>query len=62
MLRAEVGQVYEICDNEDVYVAEIETTRKSVVVFRCKEKLAAPEAKRLSCWSPPSSSSTGLNG
>ena len=45
VLRAEVGQVYEICDNEDVYVAEIETARKSVVVFRCKEKLAAPEAE-----------------
>lgn len=45
VLRAEVGQVYEICDNEDVYVAEIETARKSQVVFRCQEKLALPEAE-----------------
>jgi 16S rRNA (uracil1498-N3)-methyltransferase len=43
VLRAEVGQVYEICDNQDVYLAEIETARKSVVVFRCQEKLGAPE-------------------
>ena len=45
VLRAEVGQVYEICDNTDVYLAEIETARKSVVVFRCQEKLPAPEAE-----------------
>ncbi len=45
VLRAEVGQVYEICDNQDVYLAEIETARKSVVVFRCQEKLAVPEAE-----------------
>ncbi len=45
VLRAEVGQVYEICDNQDVYLAEIETARKSQVVFRCQEKLAAPEAE-----------------
>ncbi|MGA7410386.1 MAG: RsmE family RNA methyltransferase [Bryobacteraceae bacterium] len=45
VLRAEVGQVYEICDNRDVYLAEIETARKSLVVFRCQEKLAAPEAE-----------------
>jgi 16S rRNA (uracil1498-N3)-methyltransferase len=43
VLRAEVGQVYEICDNQDVYLAEIETARKSRVVFRCQEKLAEPE-------------------
>lgn len=45
VLRAEVGQVYEICDNQDVYLAEIETARKSVVVFRCQEKLVAPVAE-----------------
>lgn len=45
VLRAEVGQVYEICDNQDVYSAEIETARKSLVVFRCQEKLAAPQAE-----------------
>jgi len=43
VLRAEVGEVYEICDNRDVYLAEIETARKSLVAFRCHEKLPAPE-------------------
>jgi 16S rRNA (uracil1498-N3)-methyltransferase len=43
VLRAEVGQVYEICDNRDVYLAEIATARKSLVAFQCQEKLAAPE-------------------
>jgi 16S rRNA (uracil1498-N3)-methyltransferase len=42
VLRAEVGQLYEICDNRDVYLAEIETARKSQVVFRCQEKLPPP--------------------
>lgn len=42
VLRAEQGQVYEICDNVNVYVAEIETARKSSVVFRCIEKLPPP--------------------
>jgi len=45
VLRAEAGQVYEICDNQDVYLAGVETARKSLVVFRCQEKLAAPEAE-----------------
>jgi 16S rRNA (uracil1498-N3)-methyltransferase len=45
VLRAEVGQVYEICDNRDVYLAEVETARKSLVVFRCQEKLAEREAE-----------------
>jgi 16S rRNA (uracil1498-N3)-methyltransferase len=43
VLRAEAGQVYEICDSRDVFLAEIETARKSQVVFRCLEKLAEPE-------------------
>lgn len=43
VLRAEVGQFYEICDNQDVYLAEVETARKSQVVFRCQEKLPTPE-------------------
>jgi 16S rRNA (uracil1498-N3)-methyltransferase len=34
-----VGEVYEISDNEHVWLAEVETARKSVVVFRCKEQL-----------------------
>ncbi len=43
VLRAEPGQVYEISDNQDVYVAEVEIARKSIVTFRILEKLPAPE-------------------
>lgn len=43
VLRAEVGQVYEISDNREVYLAEIETARKSLVSFRITEKLPLPE-------------------
>jgi len=39
VLRVEPGQRYEICDNRNVYLAEIETARKSHVVFRTIEKL-----------------------
>ncbi len=39
VLRVEAGQRYEISDNRNVYVAEIETARKSLVVFRIAEKL-----------------------
>lgn len=42
VLRAEAGQVYEISDNQDLYLAEIETARKSIVSFRVKEKLPLP--------------------
>ena len=42
VLRAEPGQLYEICDNTSVYLAGIETARKSSVVFRCIEKLPPP--------------------
>lgn len=42
VLRAEVGQVYEISDNQDLYLAEIETARKSIVSFRVTEKLPLP--------------------
>jgi 16S rRNA (uracil1498-N3)-methyltransferase len=42
VLRVEPGQVYEICDNANVYLAEIETARKSSVIFRCIEKLPPP--------------------
>ena len=47
VLRAEVGQIYEISDNQDVYLAEIETARKSLVSFRVTEKLPqlAPAVK-----------------
>jgi 16S rRNA (uracil1498-N3)-methyltransferase len=39
VLRAEVGDVFEISDNEHVWLAEVETARKSIVVFRCIERL-----------------------
>lgn len=44
VLRVEPGQVYEISDNEDVYLAEIEVARKAMVTFRIIEKLPQPEA------------------
>jgi len=43
VLRVAPGQRYEISDNRQVYLAEIETARKERVVFRTLEKLA-PEA------------------
>jgi 16S rRNA (uracil1498-N3)-methyltransferase len=42
VLRAEPGQVYEISDNHNVYLAEIEVARKSVVSFRVLEALELP--------------------
>ena len=41
-LRAESGQVFEISDNRDLYLAEVETARKSLVSFRVLEKLPEP--------------------
>lgn len=41
VLRVEPGQRYEISDNCDVYLAEIETARREHVVFRTLEKLPA---------------------
>ena len=41
VLRAEPGEVYEICDNQSVYLAEIEGFGKGQVVFRVSEKLKA---------------------
>jgi 16S rRNA (uracil1498-N3)-methyltransferase len=41
VLRAEVGQVYEVSDNLAVYLAEITTARKSIVSFKILEQLAA---------------------
>jgi 16S rRNA (uracil1498-N3)-methyltransferase len=38
----EAGQRYEISDNRNVYLAEVETARKEHVTFRTIEKLAAP--------------------
>ena len=42
VLRVEAGQRYEISDNRNVYLAEIETARKEHVSFRTLEKLATP--------------------
>ncbi len=45
VLRVEPGQVYEISDNRNVYLAEIESARKEHVVFRTLEKLPPPPAR-----------------
>jgi 16S rRNA (uracil1498-N3)-methyltransferase len=42
VLRVEAGQRYEISDNRNVYLAEVETARKEHVAFRTLEKLPAP--------------------
>src|SRR5712691_2139708 len=42
VLRVEPGQRYEISDNRNVYLAEVETARKEHVVFQAIEKLAEP--------------------
>ena len=42
VLRAEPGQIYELSDNQRLYLAEIELARKSVVSFRVTEKLPPP--------------------
>jgi 16S rRNA (uracil1498-N3)-methyltransferase len=39
VLRAEVGQRYEISDNQRVFVAEIEVARKALVTFRVIDEL-----------------------
>ncbi|HLH01340.1 MAG TPA: RsmE family RNA methyltransferase [Bryobacteraceae bacterium] len=44
VLRAEAGQVYELSDNQRVYLAQIESARKSLVCFRILEELALPAA------------------
>jgi 16S rRNA (uracil1498-N3)-methyltransferase len=41
VLRVEAGERYEISDNRQLYLAEIETARKERVVFRTLEKLPA---------------------
>lgn len=48
VLRVETGRRYEIADNRDVYLAEVELARSAQVRFRMIEKLPpAPEAVRL---------------
>src|ERR1700689_4420018 len=44
VLRVEPGQRYEISDNSNVYLAEVETARKERVIFRTLEKLDAGPA------------------
>jgi len=43
VLRVEVGQRYEISDNRQLYLAEVESARKERVVFRTLEKLPVVE-------------------
>ncbi len=45
VLRAEAGQVYEISDNERLYLAEVEVARKSQVTFKVLEELPPPAAE-----------------
>lgn len=42
VLRVEPGQIFEISDNRDSFLAEVVAARKSIVTFRVKEKLPAP--------------------
>lgn len=43
VLRVEAGEQYEISDNQRVYLAEVSTARKRLVVFDILEELAADE-------------------
>jgi 16S rRNA (uracil1498-N3)-methyltransferase len=45
VLRVEAGQRYEISDNRNVFLAEVEAARKEQVVFRTLEKLEAPPSR-----------------
>jgi 16S rRNA (uracil1498-N3)-methyltransferase len=42
VLRVEPGQVFEISDNRNVYLAEVETAHKDLVSFAVQGKLAPP--------------------
>lgn len=44
VLRVEAGQIFEISDNRKVYLAEVETARKSLVTFVVKEEIPAIES------------------
>ncbi len=43
VLRVETGQKYEISDNRDVYLAEVDAARKDFVSFSVLEKIDSPE-------------------
>src|SRR3954447_8428327 len=45
VLRVETGQRFEISDNKNVYLAEVETACKSVVEFRIVEPIASKPAQ-----------------
>jgi 16S rRNA (uracil1498-N3)-methyltransferase len=51
VLRVEPGQRYEISDNNQAYLAEVETARKELVIFRTIEKLDPPplQARMVLC-------------
>jgi 16S rRNA (uracil1498-N3)-methyltransferase len=43
VLRVEAGQQFEISDNQNVYLAEVESARKDLVSFIVRERLAVAE-------------------
>ncbi|MBV9769513.1 MAG: 16S rRNA (uracil(1498)-N(3))-methyltransferase [Bryobacterales bacterium] len=43
VLRVEPGQQFEICDNQSVYLAEVESAHKDLVSFAVQEELATAE-------------------
>src|SRR5260370_14968716 len=43
VLRVVTGQRYEISDNQNLYLAEVETARKDLVSFTILERMAQPE-------------------
>ncbi len=45
VLRVEAGQIFEISDNQSVYLAEVSQARKAVVEFRVTEQLLAPNPR-----------------
>ena len=45
VLRVEPGQKFEISDNRNVYLAEVETARKDLVIFAILNEIAAPEPR-----------------
>ncbi len=42
VLRVEAGQIFELSDNRNVFLAEVESARKSLVSFRILEQLPTP--------------------
>ena len=44
VLRVEPGQIFEISDNRKVYLAEVETARKSLVTFTVRDEVPVEQA------------------